>query len=247
LHAPLDGLQVPASWQVPGGAQETGFEPVQVPFWQASVWVQALWSLQGVPFAAIGFEQDPLDGSQAPAAWHGSEAVHTTGFEPMQEPPWQASVWVQALLSLHAVPSWASGFVHAPLASQLPARWHWPWAGQLTVPEQVPAWQASPVVQALLSLQAVPSTAAGLVHCPFASQAPARWHWSWAGQLTVPEQVPAWQASPVVQALLSLQAVPSGAGACAGHWPVDGSQLDWRWQLSWAGGHTERGRVSIVV
>jgi hypothetical protein len=31
--------------------QTTGLEPVQVPFWQVSVWVQALPSLHAVPFA----------------------------------------------------------------------------------------------------------------------------------------------------------------------------------------------------
>ena len=35
-------------------------------------------SLQVVPFAAVGFEQTPVVGSQVPAAWHWSLAVHTT-------------------------------------------------------------------------------------------------------------------------------------------------------------------------
>jgi len=39
----------------------------QVPLWQVSLAVQALLSLQGVPFDAGGFVQFPLLGSQAPA------------------------------------------------------------------------------------------------------------------------------------------------------------------------------------
>jgi hypothetical protein len=41
-----------------------------VPFWQVSVRVQALPSLQVVPLAAFGFEQVPVFGSQTPATWH---------------------------------------------------------------------------------------------------------------------------------------------------------------------------------
>jgi hypothetical protein len=53
-----------------GAAQTTGFAPVQTPAWQVSAWVQALPSLQAVPSAWAGFEQTPVAGSQAPAAWH---------------------------------------------------------------------------------------------------------------------------------------------------------------------------------
>ena len=48
----------------------TGLLPVQVPFWQLSVWVQAFPSLQVVPFAAAGFEQMPVAGLHVPATWH---------------------------------------------------------------------------------------------------------------------------------------------------------------------------------
>jgi hypothetical protein len=50
-------------------------------------------------------EHVPVALSQVPARWHWSEAVHTTGSVPLQDPAWQVSVWVQALASLHAVPS----------------------------------------------------------------------------------------------------------------------------------------------
>jgi hypothetical protein len=45
----------------------TGFEPTHAPAWQLSICVQALPSLHAVPFAALGFEQTPVDGSQVPA------------------------------------------------------------------------------------------------------------------------------------------------------------------------------------
>jgi hypothetical protein len=49
----------------------------------------------------------------------------TTGLPPTQLPPWQVSVCVQALPSLHVVPSDAAGFEHAPVAgSHVPATWH---------------------------------------------------------------------------------------------------------------------------
>jgi hypothetical protein len=35
-----------------------------------SLWVQALPSLQLVPFGFAGFEHCPLPGSQVPALWH---------------------------------------------------------------------------------------------------------------------------------------------------------------------------------
>ena len=52
---------------------------MQVPDWQVSVCVQALPSLQAVPFAAGGFEQRPVPVSHVPATWHWSDAVQTTG------------------------------------------------------------------------------------------------------------------------------------------------------------------------
>ena len=50
--------------------QVTGFDPVHAPFWQESLWVQALPSLQVVPLAAAGFEHAPVLGLHAPAVWH---------------------------------------------------------------------------------------------------------------------------------------------------------------------------------
>src|SRR5439155_1124394 len=43
-HTPVAGLQGPGSWHW-SAVQTTGFAPMQLPFWQASVCVQALPSL----------------------------------------------------------------------------------------------------------------------------------------------------------------------------------------------------------
>ena len=79
------------------------------------------------------------------------------------------SVCVQALPSLHAVPSVFAGFVHAPVAGlQTPASWHWSCAVQITapLPVQIPAWHVSVCVQALPSLHAAPFGFAGFEHAP---------------------------------------------------------------------------------
>src|SRR3989442_12081066 len=115
-----------ATWSWSEWVQELGLEPVQVPLWQVSVWVQALPSLHAVPLLAFGLEHWPVAVLQVPATWHWSEAVQTTGFEPVQGPFWQLSVCVQALPSLQAVPfgwwRWARRAAPLPAAPSRRAR-----------------------------------------------------------------------------------------------------------------------------
>ena len=86
---------------------------------------QTLGDVQLVPSAAAGFVHCPVVGLHVPATWHVSDAVHTTGFVPMQTPAWQLSVRVHAFPSLHVVPFAAAGFVHTPVAGlHVPATWH---------------------------------------------------------------------------------------------------------------------------
>ncbi len=90
-----------------------------------------------------------------------------SGAPPRHWPLAQASLVVQALPSLHAVPSGAAGFEHWPVpASQVPATWHGSEAVHTTGLELVhaPDWQASFRVHSLPSLHAVPSAFAGLLH-----------------------------------------------------------------------------------
>ena len=99
--------------------------PLQRPASQVSPCVQALLSLQDVPSATAGFEQAPVTESHVPAAWHWSEAAHTTGLLPVQTPAWQLSDFVHALPSLQALPFAAVGFEHVPVTeSHVPAAWH---------------------------------------------------------------------------------------------------------------------------
>jgi hypothetical protein len=109
------------------------------------------------------------------------------------------SLAVQALPSLHAVPSAFAGFVQAPVDGvHVPAPWHWSVAAQVTgfAPLQTPAWQVSVWVQELPSLHAVPFAAVGFVQAPVLGlHVPATWHWSCAVQVTgfEPVQAPFWQ------------------------------------------------------
>src|SRR5437899_2531951 len=193
----------------------TGLEPLQVPLSHVSVCVQALPSLQVVPLGAAGLSHWPVEVLHVPATWHWSEAVQVTGLLPVHTPLWQVSVCVQALPSVHGVPFVFGGLEHTPVVVlQVPTSWHWSEAVQTTglLPVHTPLWQVSVCVQALPSLQVVPSVLFGFEHTPVdGSQVPATWHWSSAVQVTVEvglPQVPFWQVSPDVQALLSLQVVP---------------------------------------
>src|SRR5439155_1035015 len=202
--------QVPATWHWSEAVQTTGLLPAQSPLWQVSVCVQALPSLHAVPLLAVGLEHWPVAVLQVPATWHWSEAVQTTGLLPVQSPLWQVSVCVQALPSLHAVPSIVAGFEHAPVAGlQVPATWHWSEAVQTTglLPVHTPLSQVSVWVQRSPSLQAVPLALGGFEHVPVAgSQLPAVWHWSEAGQTTglAPVHTPLSQVSVWVQPSPSL-------------------------------------------
>src|SRR5437899_892902 len=98
---------------------------------------------------------------------------------------------------------------------------------------QAPASQVSVWVQALPSLQALPSALLGLEQVPLAgSQTPASWHWSRAAQTTgfVPVQMPDWQLSVWVQASPSAQAAPSVLFGLE-QVPLAGSQTpaSWHW------------------
>jgi hypothetical protein len=125
--------------------------------------------------------------------------------------------------------------VHVPLpGSQVApsATWHVPGLvhGE-TPPLHSPAWQVSPVVQLLPSLQIVPLGAFGFVHMPVPGlHAPTSWHWSSAVQVTglPPVQTPAWQVSVCVHLLPSSQPVSSGAAGFE-QAPVLGVQVPATW------------------
>jgi hypothetical protein len=93
---------------------------------------------------ALG-EQRPLVGSQVPAVWQESLAVHVTGLDPAHAPPWHAYAWLHLLVPRHAVPLAAVGFEHVPVpGSQMPTTWQPSLALQATglEPMHVPDWHA---------------------------------------------------------------------------------------------------------
>jgi hypothetical protein len=59
-HVPEEGSHAPAAWQASLAVHRTGFDPVQVPLWQASVCVHAFPSSHPVPSGAAGFEHTPV-------------------------------------------------------------------------------------------------------------------------------------------------------------------------------------------
>src|SRR5947207_935411 len=100
--------------------------------------------------------------------------MQVIAFVPPQAPEVQTSALVQALLSLHTVPSTAFGLEHTPVVtSQVPALWHWSRAEHTTgfAPVHVPFWQVSVCVHALASLHVVPFVLFGFEHMPVVT-----WH-----------------------------------------------------------------------
>jgi hypothetical protein len=176
-QTPVDALQVPATWQASEATQMTAFPPEQAPDWHVSVCVQALPSLQALPFAFRGFEQTPVAVLQVPASWHWSDAVQTTGLAPTQAPDWHVSVCVQEFESLHVAPFAFAGFEQTPVEGlHVPASWHWSDTVHTTgVPAtHVPAaLHTSAPLHAFPSVQLVPA-GIGVCCCwPFASQVSA--------------------------------------------------------------------------
>jgi hypothetical protein len=162
-ETPFVGWQASAVHGLPSSVA-TGAPGAHAPDWQVSVSVQTLPSLHAVPFAFSGFEQTPVAGLHVPALWHWSLAMQMTGLPAAQVPDWQVSICVQPFPSLHGVPFGFAGFEQTPVAGlQVPALWHWLLAMHTTgfAPVQVPDWQVSGCVQALLSLHAVPFGFAG--------------------------------------------------------------------------------------
>ena len=179
--------------------QTASLPGMQVPFWQASAWVQASLSLQAPVVAAC---RQPWLGAQLSAV-HGLASSQSAALPGKHLPATQASSLVQALPSLQ---NWPPGMVTQPFCLSQVVVVHTPVSLQTTaVPAwHTPPWQESPLVQASLSSQA---PAAGLAVQPsFVSQLSAV-HGLLSSQATAVPLVhlPAWQLSPLVQASPSSQ------------------------------------------
>ena len=95
---------------------------MQTPAWHTSLCVQRFPSLHAVPLALAGLEHTPVAGLHTPWFRHWSAGEQTTVLALAQTPAWQVSPWVQALPSLHAVPSGLFWLTHIPVAgSHAPA------------------------------------------------------------------------------------------------------------------------------
>jgi len=135
--------------------------------------VQALPSLQAVPFATAGLEQVPVAGLQVPAVWHWSIAVHVTGLAPRHAPAWHASVCVHALPSSHAVP--LTRLDHAVVDSAGVHAWQ-ALAGLMSpagiaIPPMTQPGPQLPVAQTRPLPHDVPSGSVAWAHVPAPSQA----------------------------------------------------------------------------
>src|SRR5439155_1490026 len=184
--------------------------------------------------ATAGLVQAPDAGSHTPAAWHWSDAAHTTAVPP-HTPALQLSFRVQSWPSLHVVPSATGGLLQAPDAgSHTPATWHWSAAAHTTgAPPHLPALHPSFCVHSWPSSHAVPSAIAGLLQAPvFESQVPATWQWSDAAHTTgAPPHLPAVQTSFCVHASPSLHAAPSALTGFEQR-PVTGLHVPATWHWS---------------
>jgi hypothetical protein len=97
------------------------------------------------------------------------------------------------------------------------------------VPPQAPPVQTSFDVQALPSLQAVPSVLFANEQVPSPLHVPGWWHWSGAAQVNgVPAHTPLVHTSFCVHALPSLQVVPLAALGFE-HAPVAGLHVPGTW------------------
>jgi len=86
---------------------------------------------------------------------HGLLSSVATGEPAVQAPDRHVSEVVQALPSVHVVPSGLAGSEQAPeVGSQVPAMWHWSLATQVT---GVPATQVPVELHVSAPLQALPS------------------------------------------------------------------------------------------
>jgi hypothetical protein len=190
----------------------------QEPFWQVSLMVQALPSVQLVPLDLLVTGQIPVAGTHAPTVVQSVAAGQITGgVVCAQDPLWHVDTPLQRLPSSQLVPSDLLVTGQIPVAgTQAPTVVQAVAAGHTTaVPaEQTPLWQVSMPLQRLPSSQLVPLDLLVTGQRPVAgSHVPTVVQAVGAGQTTaVPEQTPFWQVSPVVQALPSEQVVPSETG-----------------------------------
>jgi len=221
IGQPVEGEHVPAVWHA-SPVHVTAVPPPQTPVVQVVLFVHAFASSHVVPFALFEGVGQPVAGTQVPATLHGLVVVHVTALPPPQTPFVHVVLFVQALLSLHAVPF---AMIGQPVAgTQVPPVWHAS-AVQVTAvpPPQVPFVQVVLFVHAFPSSHAVPFVRIGQ---PVAgTQVPPVWHASAVHVTAVPPpQTPAVQVVVFVHAFPSSHVVPSVLFVGVGQ-PVAGTHV----------------------
>jgi hypothetical protein len=143
---------------------------MQAPLWQVSLPLHTLASGQGVPFRTGALEQ-PKMASQASVV-HALPSLQSSAVPAVQDPPWQVSLPLQTLPSLHAVPLGTAVFVHPESGLQASTVQTLPSLQLSAVPAvQVPLWQVSSPLQKLPSRHGVPLATGVAVQPKMASQA----------------------------------------------------------------------------
>ena len=233
------GTGSPAGSEMLTTAGGGGIVPLHTPAEHWSPVVAGSPSSQALPSLATTASQALLVSLQLPVLHWSPAPEQSVKPPPPQTPAVQVSPALQNAPSSQTVPLAAFGALQTPVpGSHVPTSWHWSLALQTTglAPAQLPAWQLSLCVQALLSSQAVPLPTAGSLQTPVPGlHVPTVWHWSLAVQVTgfEPVQTPAWQLSVCVHASPSSQAVPLAATGSL-QTPVPGSHVptSWHWSLA---------------
>jgi hypothetical protein len=199
--------------------QTSAVPAVQVPLWQVSAPLQRFASGHGVPFSTA-VAAHPVTALQLSLV-HTLPSLQTSGVPAAHTPAWQVSAPLQTVESGHAVP-FVTLVVVQPDAGLQPSVVHTlPSLQTSGVPAvQVPFWQVSAPLHALVSAHAEPFGRTALVHTPDAQVSVVHGFESLQSAFTLQELQPVigacWQPLTalhvsVVHALLSLQlsAVPA--------------------------------------
>ena len=146
--------------------------------------------------AGDGVRMQPLAGTQLSVV-HTLLSLQSSGPPITQTPAMQRSMRRCTCCCRRRRRRWPwAGSCTSRWPGRRPPSWHWSEAGQTVAvePAQAPAWQVSPVVHMLPSLQTEPFVLGGLEHMPVpGSHTPTSWHWDMAVQVTAG---PGWQTPP---------------------------------------------------
>jgi hypothetical protein len=125
LHAPVDGLHVPAVVQAPLAVHVTAVPLLHTPPRHVSPVKQRFPVLHDVPSGSDGLLQMPVAGLHTPIVVQGPLARHVTGIPLVQAPAWQVSPLKQRFPVLNTVPLASGGLEQTPVAGEHePTAWH---------------------------------------------------------------------------------------------------------------------------